>query len=425
MTAGRRLGPSEEVLLRLDQVMSLNFTTVARVRGSLAPAQLSDGLAALQRRHPLLRVALDVAATAFVPTDRPIPLRVVAGGDWRAEVEREVLERFDVANGPLGRLVWIPGDDEVGHILFTLHHTIGDGKSGAFAVRDLLRAVAGDELELLEDPGPVDARVRPVARGARGLFGALRFFAAQQVGDLVVGKPAGARRAVDAAPPDRTVVFCPVELQADEVAELVGRCRAHETTLHGLLLTAFAQAIIAESGASVAPVLLGSPVDLRKTLVPPIADEVGLFVSMLPYRTKLDVEAPPWDVARALRRDIDVQRARGAEDVTLRALPVAARLAGAGRVSVAEFGRRWEGALQSTAGLTNLGRLPIEPQIGGVLVETLHFAVCPSILGVTVSSATSLAGNLTWNHHFIAPFVSRERAERISADAVARVRAAR
>ncbi|NNE18245.1 MAG: hypothetical protein HKN10_07190, partial [Myxococcales bacterium] len=54
----RELGGVERMTLALDRVATLNFTTIARVRGNFTDLQLRRALDALARRHPSLTARL-------------------------------------------------------------------------------------------------------------------------------------------------------------------------------------------------------------------------------------------------------------------------------------------------------------------------------------------------------------------------------
>ena len=178
----RPLSPMEQGVWKMDQAAPLNFTTVARVRGPLDPAALVDALARVRLRHPHLRARIaadDAGWPWFRPCDAAIPLRVAAEG-WSVEVEREVNTPIPAEAGPLARcvLVWEGPDDA--RLLVTLHHSVGDGMSGAFLVRDLLTALASGgqgALEPLTDTRPSEGRLPAKARGLRGLWARMRYVA--------------------------------------------------------------------------------------------------------------------------------------------------------------------------------------------------------------------------------------------------------
>jgi hypothetical protein len=80
----------------------------------------------------------------------PIPLRVVEDvpAHWESEVEAELQKQFDPEQAPLMRAVLFHHKSKAIFILVA-HHSIADGFSSAFAIRDVLRAISGEPLDPL------------------------------------------------------------------------------------------------------------------------------------------------------------------------------------------------------------------------------------------------------------------------------------
>jgi hypothetical protein len=78
--------------------------------------------------------------------DSPIPLKIVEDDDpsfrWKIEVGEELATPFNPSEAPLARAVLIQGRPDAAFILIA-HHSIADGMSLAFAIRDTLHALAG------------------------------------------------------------------------------------------------------------------------------------------------------------------------------------------------------------------------------------------------------------------------------------------
>jgi NRPS condensation-like uncharacterized protein len=81
-----------------------------------------------------------------------IPLRVVHAEQhyrWEQEVEKELSIRFNTAEGPLLRVVLVQKTDRTVLIL-AANHIVADGTSLSYLTRDILLAVTGKELALME-----------------------------------------------------------------------------------------------------------------------------------------------------------------------------------------------------------------------------------------------------------------------------------
>ena len=141
------LSPEQHSLWVVDQLMDDNSAygvhEVVRLHGRLEVNALRTALDALAARHEPLRTV--VAETPHGPVQvirapGPVELVVPTGGDDpMAVVEAELLTGFDLAAGPLLRVVLVGvGVDE--HILVLhLHHLIADERSCEVLARDLSR----------------------------------------------------------------------------------------------------------------------------------------------------------------------------------------------------------------------------------------------------------------------------------------------
>src|SRR5262249_25155408 len=143
---------------------------VAQIEGALDSAKLAAALDQVRRRHPALRVCIvDDAETgpAFHRIDNPIELQtasVEAAADWRAVVERELNLPFDAVRGPLMRAMALWARDGAS-IVLTFHHAAMDALSGTRVLRDVMRALAGESLEVLPPLPPVEEMIAGFAPG--------------------------------------------------------------------------------------------------------------------------------------------------------------------------------------------------------------------------------------------------------------------
>ncbi len=125
-----------------------------KIEGALDSAKLAAALEQVRRRHSALRVCIVDDAEAgpvFYRIDNPIELQaapVEAAADWRRVVERELNLPFDTVRGPLMRATALWASDGTS-IVLTFHHAIIDALSGARILHDVMRALAGDCLEVL------------------------------------------------------------------------------------------------------------------------------------------------------------------------------------------------------------------------------------------------------------------------------------
>ncbi len=173
---------AQERLWFLDQLEpgspTYNIPSALRVRGALDPSRLAAALRYLERRHESLRTtfptragraAQEIAApdSADSPRGALLFARVdlAALSEARREVEtlrlaaKEAIRPFDLATGPLGRVVLVhlspqPATEQA--LLLTVHHVISDGWSMGVFVRELAEVHSA----LVEGREP-DAKVLP------------------------------------------------------------------------------------------------------------------------------------------------------------------------------------------------------------------------------------------------------------------------
>jgi hypothetical protein len=152
----RTLGAFEKTFWLLDQIDSKDFCLAADISGTQPVEKWRNAIDIVQQRHPNLsvRVVLDELARPTLQhvENLPIPLRVVHAEPnyrWEQEVEKELSVRFNTAEGPLLRVVLVQKTDSTVLIL-AANHTVADGTSLSYLTRDILLAVTGKELKLME-----------------------------------------------------------------------------------------------------------------------------------------------------------------------------------------------------------------------------------------------------------------------------------
>jgi hypothetical protein len=153
--AGRSLGALEHLFWLADRHHSIHFAVTALISGGAGARDWRRALDHLQERHPILSVCID-GEPGRVPSFRqagatPIPLRIVEDEPelrWEAEVGKELATPFSPSRAPLIRAVLIQGARDAAFVLIA-HHSIADGLSLAYAIRDTLDTLAGRRLRPL------------------------------------------------------------------------------------------------------------------------------------------------------------------------------------------------------------------------------------------------------------------------------------
>ncbi|MBN2224106.1 MAG: hypothetical protein JW765_05475 [Deltaproteobacteria bacterium] len=436
----RRLSAGETFYWLVDRVCSTNFTVAARLSGPLEPDVLRAALAAVGNRHPLLGVR--IARKGGWPVFRtdgvgPIPLFVAdtPEDEWIARAADEINRNLDWRAGPLARCVWLRHSGGQSTLMITFHHAVGDGISGGYLIRDLLRAIAAPGKNLLSPrtsnlPEALDRLHPPEVQGVRGLFRYAVEMA--RAGAAVVRY--GRLRAVSAdgrAPyRDRRARVIARVFDPSFTADLVARARVEGTTVHGALAAAVLLGGRGEISAHGHLLMaLGSPVNMRGRVTPPVGDVVGMYASVMGTMHRVGKDTAFWELAREVTGGIEAGFARNMhftfEPMTFRILSPFSRLAVGSQAGAMGFTRLAAASFPSTGfGLTNIGRLDMRRRYGAVSVSWAALLPSWSVFAHSGWSACTAAGSLSLNLVYMEPLLARAHAEALAGRTVELLRAA-
>jgi NRPS condensation-like uncharacterized protein len=353
----RALGCGERFFHLYSLAFPVHFCLVAQIEGALDSARLAAALDQVRRRHAALGVCIvDDAETgpAFHRIDHPIELQtapVAAAADWRAVVERELNLPLDAGRGPLMRAMglWAP---DGATIVLTFHHAAMDALSGTRVLHDVMRALAGESLEVLPPFPPVEEMIAGFAPGL--IF----------VGEGASSADTSSRGALAAQASDRFAANLAImEWDQEETTRLRQSCKANGTTVHGAICAAASRHLPA-SDANV--IRMHCPVDLGRILrVEAIGCGVFIapgIVEIVPTRRK-----SLWDDARDIVDRLRTARSPAAVAGILQwiaaEVPPTAR-----KENVAAL---FASLPQSSAVISNLGVLPLAVEYGSLKLKAV------------------------------------------------------
>ncbi|ROP28548.1 phthiocerol/phthiodiolone dimycocerosyl transferase family protein [Couchioplanes caeruleus] len=423
----RPLSPLERWYWIADQISPLHVIARVRLHGHFAPELARRSLDGLQARHPLLRVAIATDAgrpAAFVPCAGTIPLREVTTTDadaetrWQQEInDRELVDRLDWRTGPLLRAVVVTRGDEVHDLVLTLAHCIADGTTALsllqqwIRIADGYRSGAGAPARARSLPAPEDL----FPRRHRGTSGALAVVRAQLRDQIARVRWRPRRIAASAAVPfdRRRTGFIHRSLSAAQVDALADVCRREGATVHGALAAAMAAAVAEDAGSGAdGHVVVGSPVDFRGELDPPVSpDEVGAYVATIPSYVPHRPGAPLWPAARAVSDDLARRRRRGEH---LSMIGLLRWLGPPDLAASTPFVRQVERQGPGNLCLSNLGRHQFPDELGPWRLSGAQFVAGISVSGYFVATVNTTHDHLFWNFTYVDGIVPRARAERLA-----------
>ena len=144
------------------QTTTVHFTLAGEVEGATSPEQWAAALNTVQKIHPMLSVGIrqekDTSLWFEHRPGQPIPFRVVVGKEglrWEEELEKELSLPFENDAAPLMRAVLVHYPDK-SYIILAAHHSIADGLSLSYIIRDLLEVLRGKALTPFAFPPSVD-----------------------------------------------------------------------------------------------------------------------------------------------------------------------------------------------------------------------------------------------------------------------------
>jgi NRPS condensation-like uncharacterized protein len=292
----RPLGSLEQMFWFKNRHMPYHFALCAEIHGATTITGWAEALHAVQRRHPAFTVAITLDEDGIPcfhqsATDNAIPLHIVTGDGtgWEAEMERQLSVPFKTEEAPLVRATLLHQAQRA-FLIMAAHHSIADAKSLVFAIRDMIRFMAGHTLDPLPPLGSLDILLRPFRTMQLGTVSATEAFPSP--GSLNVYRADdGSRPSVEA-----------LELGQALTLEIRRRSGKEETTVHGALVAAAVEAARQTSTElSEATINVGSAVDFRDSVAG--GERVGLLSgggSILVSPDKRDF----WEIARFARRCI-------------------------------------------------------------------------------------------------------------------------
>ncbi|WP_405085490.1 amino acid adenylation domain-containing protein [Microbispora sp. NBC_01389] len=286
------LSHAQERLWFLEQYApgTTAYTVAFAVRlegGEIDEAALERALTEVARRHESLRTRFvttdDGTPEIVLDDDPPVGFRVSGDAAAAHEIVQEELDRpFDLANGPLLRVLLVRLGAREHVLLLTMHHAVTDGWSCDIVMEELLALHeayrTGTEADLAAPP----VQYGDYAVWERGRIhdDDIRYWRERLAGLPPLELPTDLPRPPEQGAAGAAHRFVLDRALADALTELG---RANGATLYMTLLAAFEVLLARYSGQD--DFAVGSPVSGRE--LPELERVVGLFINSLPMRADL------------------------------------------------------------------------------------------------------------------------------------------
>jgi Condensation domain len=401
----RALGPSEQYFWLSNQNSAKHFVIAAEIIGDATAEAWVSAIAAAQLRHPLLRISIqsgpDGPPCFHEHANIPIPLRIVPEENsvtWTEEMAKELATPILLNGAPLVRITVLRKSGGA-TLLLSMHHSIADGLSAAFVIRDILEALSGKPLQPLTLTEPQE--------------------------DLC--------SAAAGPPPPPAPVYPPATLlrrdaggptvQALKLSKkLTMKLRTHArevgATVHGALVAAFAFAgRQLSSNLLTHPVRVVSPVNNRKLLG--LEDQCTLSIIFPTGAYAPDSEERLWVVARAVKDELTpVRTAEGLNTIFSGFRQLMSTSPDVAQIAAFEL------QVCACEGMvSNLGVLPFETSFGGFKLESLWGpSVFVGIEGEQMIGVATLNGAIHLLHTSYTPIPKLLQTMEATLEAMARQR---
>jgi NRPS condensation-like uncharacterized protein len=424
----RELGGVERMTLALDRMATVNFTTIARVRGRFDDVHLRHALDALARRHPSLTARL--CRKRFRWYLQPNSVHLIRSRNiesdppaWVSHAEAETRHGTWPLDGPRARCIWLRHGEADSTLLLTFHHVVADGKSGVLVMRDLIRLLADPSLELPEIPSASQESFFPQPyRPSQNLRKAFGLLARDMRATPATRLPSEGRAPVE----QRTQRVVPVRFTEAQTGALRTLARREGCTVHGLLSSALMLALY-ETGerSDECTMRFFHPLDLRVYLEQlrqrdggdstRIGEASGVYVSYVDSEHRVSRDTELHALGREVTGQIQSQKADGIPFLTSpfsgRLIPWMRALLGSERA----LGLCESQLTRRSFAFTNLGlleRLDVQERYRDLEIEELHFFAAVSAMGPLGATATTFRNRLQLNLGHVEPALGRATMER-------------
>lgn len=293
-----------ERIMYADGLAPVNCVFTATIEGHLSEQRITNALAKIQNRHPLLRSnvkknASDVPAFVTNPDISPIPVVTIertSDIQWEEISLAEWERRFDLEKEPAARLIWLRSET-VSDLMLVCPHCVCDGSGFVTLMRELLLLLDNPEMELEAYEGfqSVDALVPASIRDSRVIHwkGKLFSFMAKGLFGILNPKP---------APREGCYYLLTHTLDKETTSALVGKCKAEKTTVQAALCTASLLAHGSVRGKASRNKVI-SPVDIRRYLPAIGRDHLFAFAPIVELSlTKNGPQNDFWQETRSMKQ---------------------------------------------------------------------------------------------------------------------------
>jgi NRPS condensation-like uncharacterized protein len=289
-----------------------NVIMVARIKGLITRESLFAASAELRKRYPLLgvRIALDSDGKAWfsvegVPDITIEVIRVSEGNSsmWLTKASEEQQHLFPLDKGPLIRFILLQSDNSA-DLVINCHHSVCDGLSLVYLIRDIIRELAATENAHSPQIHPITSEHNLPEGGSLALFQRAfiwwmnRIWERKHISFDEADYQTLHRVFWQRVKGNRILSWA---LTNPQTTTLVSRCKSEEVSVNSAIVTAFLAAQHELQDHSL-PYFgnISMPVNIRSRLTPSVGEDFGLYFSSFKTRLVYDQKYEFWRNARSI-----------------------------------------------------------------------------------------------------------------------------
>ena len=289
----RPVGGVEKLFLVLNRIAPKTFAMSAELNVCVTENQITEFAIAIQQRYKHLRANLmiDENLNYWFNYDNRNPIEVSTAEytdpeTWKRKLESELCKPFNLARGPLFRILLLSGSNKTTVVLLA-HHSIGDGFSMISIFEDLLIFLKGEILEEFQIPQSMDQVL--------GLEDKINITA--KLKDMESYQKA------HLDPGESKVYIDNLKLDQQTTSAIVKESKKRGITVNGLLNAALAMAIAEKGYSRVNRVIsLRTPASVRHVLG--TGKDFGLNIITRLSDLKIDSASDIWELGRKVNVDL-------------------------------------------------------------------------------------------------------------------------
>ncbi len=293
-----------------------NVIMLARIRGNANEERLRTVLNNISKRHLLLSVRIEQAKDGRgrfksegvpPPSLSVVPWNETDGNAWIEKTLEELQHRFEPDRGPLVRYTLLKGP-ELSYLIVNCHHTICDGLSLVYLLRDIFTYWGNAEKEIeplpeapiLADNVPSSSSIRfyhkiLISRFNKQWHRKPKVFTEEEYKSLhkKFWKMEGG------------ISITHWHLSEQQTTAFAKRCKKEGVTVHSALCTVFLLAQLEVEGSDL-PYLrrTAMPVSVRKMLSVPVPEIVCSYFSYFTITLKNPGKSDFWENTKAIQKKI-------------------------------------------------------------------------------------------------------------------------